>query len=179
MTTLRATRTPRASTPPRANAILLLVALPGIACSDTTAPLVEECDPETVSVAPTVTVGASVVFDWNPACGVALLLVEEGASDRWVINTPESTWYTPSEANAILPPVTYGEAPAGLEEDFPAEPLVAGQTYELVLWRALPPEAGDGAGCITTLVHSEPALPGEPAPPTQTFCLLTVHAFTR
>lgn len=103
--------------------------------------------------------------------------MEEEASDRWLINTPESSWYTPSAANAILPPVTYGEAPAGLEEGFPADPLVAGQTYELVLWRA-PPEAGDGAGCIMTFEHSEPVSPGEPAQEPQIFCLLAVHEFT-
>jgi hypothetical protein len=66
------------------------------------------------------------------------------------VNSPESNWGTPDEANIIVPPVTYGEAPAGTVEDFPAEPLVSGVTYELVLWRILP-EGNAGTGCMMVI----------------------------
>jgi hypothetical protein len=78
------------------------------------------------------------------------------------VNSPEETWDTPSEANRIVPPVTYGQAPSGTEEDFPAEALVPGTAYELVLWRILP--GGDMSGCIASFENA---------------CLVAVHAFTR
>lgn len=133
------------------------------ACSDdAVTPSADECEPETSTVTPIVTTGEVVTFEWDPSCGVALLLVEEGASDQWGINTPEDSWETASEANLILPPVTYGLAPEGVEEDFPAEELVAGRTYELVLWRILP--EGTTGDCIMMLENA---------------CLLAVHEFTR
>jgi hypothetical protein len=76
-----------------------------------------------------------------------LLLVEENGSDRWAINAPESSWGSQTTANIIRPPVSYGQVPAGtVAADLPL-PLVAGTTYELVLWRILPP-GHSGAGCI-------------------------------
>jgi hypothetical protein len=119
------------------------------ACSDGPAgPAAQECDAATTTVAPTVTTSAqSVVFNWNPGCGMVLLLVEENGSDRWAINAPESSWGSQTTANIIRPPVSYGQVPAGtVAADLPL-PLVAGTTYELVLWRILPP-GHSGAGCI-------------------------------
>jgi hypothetical protein len=135
------------------------VALGG--CSeDATGPA--SCGAETTSVTPTVAVSQSVTFDWDPACGVALLLIEEDASDQWLVGTPESTWGSPDGANRIFPPVTYGRAPAGATERDAAASLVAGRTYELVLWRALAP--GSTAKCLQNF---------------ENMCLLAVHEFRR
>lgn len=135
-----------------------------IACSDDAAgPDGDACPDETSSVEATVTVGqSSVAFDWTPRCSVALLLVEEEASDRWSISTPEESWTTPALANRIAPPVTYGEVPAGITESFGPEPLVPGQSYELVLWSILP--SGSTAQCLQRF---------------ESACLLEVEAFTR
>jgi hypothetical protein len=105
------------------------------ACSDSTSPQ-DECAPDTKVVTATVTTGASVEFDWSPRCGMALVLVEENSSDRWVISTDEATWGAPSTANTIMPKLTYGEVLAGTDSD-PALPLVAGRTYDLILWRSV------------------------------------------
>ena len=45
------------------------------------------CTADTGSVEVTVTTGASVRFDWEPACAVALLLVEQQGGDMWLIGT--------------------------------------------------------------------------------------------
>ena len=45
------------------------------------------CTDDTGSVEVTVTTGASVRFDWEPACAVALLLVEQQGGDMWLIGT--------------------------------------------------------------------------------------------
>jgi hypothetical protein len=148
------------------SAVALLVAIPMLAaCSDDSAgPEVSECEAGTSAVSATITSNSgSVVFDWAPACGMMLLLVEEDASDMWAINAPESSWGSPSTANIILPPVTYGQVPAGTVADYPASPLVAGVTYELVLWRILP-EGHAGTGCMLTFDSA---------------CLVAVEEFTR
>jgi len=69
----------------------------------------------------------AVVFDWSPRCRVALLGVEEGASDRW--------WIGDEEQNTIEPPVTYGVTPDGVPGEDPL-PLEPGVVYELILWIA-------------------------------------------
>lgn len=119
-----------------------LAALAALSCDkDVTSPAAavaqDACASEPV-ITPTVTTGAHVVFDWAPNCGVALLLIEEGAADRWVTFTPDSTWDTPRAANTIVPPVTYGIAPSSASTLEPPVPLVAGKTYELILWRIIP-----------------------------------------
>ena len=55
------------------------------------------CEADTGAVV--ASVSASEVFDWSPACAVALLLVEEGASDVWGISTDDATWNSPDQAN--------------------------------------------------------------------------------
>jgi hypothetical protein len=131
-----------------------------IACSEGTGPG-KSCGADVGSVTATVSVTGTVVFDWNPRCKVALLLVEQDASDRWAISVPGFDPSTEAD-NIISPPITYGQAPAGTEEDPPAQPLVAGQTYELVLWKILP--AGGSTQCQQTF---------------QNACLLAVKEFTR
>lgn len=89
------------------------------------------CEADTSEVTATIETNGSVVFDWSPECSVFLVLVEEEASDVWGIQTMD-------QENGITPPVTYGTVPAGVEELMAPDPLVAGQTYELILWRKLP-----------------------------------------
>jgi hypothetical protein len=149
------------------SAVALLVATPLLAaCSDNLAsPEVQECDAGASAVSATIGVNNSgvVTFDWAPACGMMLLLVEEEGSDMWAINAPESSWGSPSAANIILPPVTYGQVPAGTVADFPASHLVPGVTYELVLWRILP-DGNAGSGCMLMFDSA---------------CLAAVKEFTR
>jgi hypothetical protein len=132
-----------------------------IACSDDgTSP--ERCRPETAIVSPAVTAGQTLTFTWEPACGVAMLLIEEGAADRWLVATPEQSWSSPDQANRILPPVTYGQVPPGVAQGEAPATLVTGRTYELVLWRVLP--QGSTAQCIQRL---------------ESLCLSSVHEFQR
>ena len=132
-------------------------------CSkDSTEPDSVPCTAGTGSVTATVTVGASVKFDWTPRCSVAMVLIEEDASDQWLVGTSEDSWTSAETANRILPPLTYGQTPAGTEVSEPPATLVAGRTYELILWRVLP--SGSTAECQLRL---------------QNMCLLTVTPFTR
>ena len=107
----------------------LMVCAPLVACGDDATGANDDpidCGPEVTQVDVAVTTTSSdVVFDWSPRCRVAILIVEEGAGDVWLIGD--------EDANVVEPPVTYGEAPAGLEI-YPAEPLVAGTEYDVTLW---------------------------------------------
>jgi hypothetical protein len=142
-------------------ALAALLSLHG--CSDDPAqpePIV--CDPELTSVTAFVSSGLSPVLDWEPACPVALVLVEEGGHDKWGIMSDEAGWDQPATANIISPPVTYGVVPDGLIEIPNPEALEPGVTYELILWSILP--AGSTAECQMRWDDA---------------CLLTVHPFTR
>ena len=137
-----------------------------LACGDSTGPEAEDeiapCTEQTGSVAVDVGDGLTPTFGWTPACAVAMVLVEEGASDMWGVSTDEDTWANPAAANLIAPPVTYGVTPSGatpLDDDLPLE---AGHTYELVLWRIIP--ASSTANCQQRFDNA---------------CLLAVHQFTR
>lgn len=112
-------------------------AIVSLACSEGTGP--GDCNANTGTVNVTVTTGATITFNWQPACAVALLLVEQESSDQWAITAPGFDEAATPAANVILPPVTYGQAPAGTEEFQPPETLIAGTTYELVLWRIVQP----------------------------------------
>ncbi len=76
------------------------------------------CTDDTGSVEVTVTTGASVRFDWEPACAVALLIVEQEASGRWRIGTAiiDEPLLAELRENLITPPVTYGVTPSGVDE---------------------------------------------------------------
>lgn len=72
--------------------------------------------------------GAAPVFDWG-ACGVAVLQVSAAnnrADIKWSIATPD-------RLPDIMSPVTYGEAPANVNEAAPAIPLVSGTEYRMNL----------------------------------------------
>jgi hypothetical protein len=90
-----------------------------------------------------------------------MLLIEEGGSDQWLITTDDSTWDDAARANRIVPPVTYGAVPASATQSGPAETLVRGVVYEVILWRILP--TGSTAACQQQ--H-------------ENMCLLAVHEFT-
>ena len=150
--------------------IAIATILTAVGCgSDSTAPIAEVCSPETTSFTATVSSGRSVVFDWEPTCPMAMVLVEEDGSDMWAIADDEgdnNVWDGPDEANLITPPVTYGVVPAVAGEPLQTRgplPLAAGVTYDLVLIRVL--SAGGLAQC--------PGLQLENA------CAVAVHPFTR
>ena len=121
----------------RCSFALALGAFVSLACSDGTGP--GDCKANTGSVNVTVTSGATVTFEWQPRCAVALVLVEQDASDQWAISAPGFDETATTAANVILPPITYGQTPAGAEEFQPPETLVAGTTYEVVLWKMVDP----------------------------------------
>lgn len=91
-----------------------------------------------------------------------MLLVEFDASDRWWISTPEASWNAPESGNKIMPPITYGQVPSGINDSYGPEPLLSGQAYELVLWRVLP--TGSAAQCQQRF---------------ENFCLIALQPFTR
>ena len=146
---------------PSTLASILLVAT--VACSggDSMEPEVTACSAETGSVTATVNVTGAPVFAWDPACAVSGLLVEHAGSgaggDVWFIAS------SPTETNLISPPVTYGTTslPAGVATSYGPDPLVAGTSYLLILFRVVDP-------AITTC----PDLFGNT-------CRLVVHQFTR
>lgn len=141
---------------------LPVLALTVAACSDDVTGPGTQCADDAGSVTVTVSDASSPVLSWDPACGVAMLLVEEDASDRWAISTDEEVWGDPEQANLITPPVTYGVVPPGTVQSEPAAPLTEGVVYEVVLWRAL--SSGSQAECQQRL---------------ENMCLLAVHEFTR
>lgn len=89
-----------------------------------------DCGPDVTSVAVTVSGGLTPGIDWSPRCRVSLLLIEEEAHDMWSLRGGE-------EENRVAPPITYGVTPNGLSGG-PAEPLVSGHTYEVILWHVGP-----------------------------------------
>ena len=142
---------------------LLAILVVGPSCSDdATEPETVGCTAETASVTATVSSGATPTFNWEPRCAVAIVLVEEDASDQWGLSTDEESWTNPTTGNRITPPITYGTIPQGTVQTQAPQPLVTGRTYELILWRVLPP--GSSASCLQKI---------------ENLCLLTVHEFTR
>ena len=139
---------------------LALGAIVSLACSEGTGP--GDCSANTGSVNVTVTTGATVTFDWQPRCAVALLLVEQEASDQWAISAPNFDETATTAANVILPPITYAQVPAGAEEVQAPETLMAGTTYEVVLWKIV--DAGANPPCQERFENA---------------CLIAVKAFQR
>jgi hypothetical protein len=109
-----------------------------LACSDS--PTEPSACATAGSVNVTVTTGANLSFDWSPRCAVALVLVEADASDQWSLSVPDLDETSTEASNIITPPVAYGETRVGLESS-EATPLVAGLTYEVILWKLVAPNS--------------------------------------
>jgi hypothetical protein len=136
-------------------------------------PLPPSCTDDTGTVAVTVIrVGSfKPVFIWSPACPMASLLVRSSEhGDVWGISTEDVTqfldWRNPAQANLILRPIVYGEAPASATEfQAPIEGVRPGDipagTSEVILWRVLP--AGSAAECLDRFAN---------------ICVMATHQFT-
>ena len=143
--------------------LVAALALGAVACADAVGPAdAGECLDDTGAVTVSVGSGLAPAFDWSPRCPVALILVEEDASDMWAAGTDEALWYDPAAANAIDPPVTYGVTPSGATYVQDPLPLVSDHTYDVILWRILP--ASSTAPCVERF---------------REVCPVVVHAFSR
>ena len=87
-------------------------------------------------------------------------MLEEDGGDVWGVSTDDATWDDPEAANLIASPVTYATVPPSTTQFEAPATLVAGVTYDLVLWR-IPP--GSTADCQNVAFGA---------------CLLAVHEFT-
>jgi hypothetical protein len=140
---------------------MVLVAAVAACSSDSTDTQTASCTNETTSVEPTI----SVVFDWKPACAVALVLVEtDSGHDMWWVATfdPESDVAPTVDANRIATHVSFGDVPSTATHSYGPDPLIAGKTYTLALWRVLP--KGSTLHCLQNVESN---------------CLLAVKTFTR
>ena len=84
------------------------------------------------SVEVDVSSGTTPTFTWTPACLVFALLVEQEASDRWLLQ---------ATGEGIASGVRYGTVPRGAVAPDPAIPLQAGTTYEVILFRGTEDDA--------------------------------------
>jgi hypothetical protein len=107
-----------------------------LGCSDEVGPdeLPECAGPVTLEVTP----GTTPTFSWMPRCRLSFLVVEldESGSDLWSILTRGE--------NALAPPVTYGDPPAGAETLTPPVPLTSGTAYTIAVARWTGPDGDDG-----------------------------------
>ena len=131
-----------------------------VACGDDGA----GSDPIACTVDVTVSAGLQPMFNWEPACAVALLLVVARSGDVWAISTDNATWDDPAQANLIAPPITYGVAPASAPEVQAPDPLASGATYELILWRVR--AAGSTTQCVARIGNLG------------NVCVIAIHEFT-
>jgi hypothetical protein len=96
-----------------------------VACGgDGTGP--DNAGPCTGDVTVSVSAGTTPTFTWEPECRVIALLVEQGASDMWFLE---------GMGQGIASGVRYGTVPPNAVAEDPALPLVAGTTYEVILFR--------------------------------------------
>lgn len=106
-----------------------------------------------------VSTGMAPTFSWTPDSGIGRLIVEEGDQEMWGTET-EGT-------NTYHSPIRYGVYPPGtLEEQLEemANPLVAGRTYKVSLfrWISFEPESLQFVGAQEFI--PAPAAEGEEAP---------------
>ena len=131
--------------------VLAAMAAALVACGNSTGPA--QCTDDTRTVTVTVSGDTPPVFNWDPACSVAHLLIEaEGGSDLWFIFTDDAVWDNPAQANLITPPVTYGILPTGVQESGPPEAVTSG-VLQVQLVRVLP------AGSAAVLFQGNVTLP--------------------
>ena len=77
-----------------------------------------------------VIIGLVLVIDWHPECAVSLVIIEpeDSGADQWFVGNENE--------NAVNPHLAYGLAPVDVYSSEPI-PLVAGQTYKVILYRWL------------------------------------------
>jgi hypothetical protein len=93
---------------------------------DPTGPAVA-LSPCTGAINVTVSSGTTPTFSWTPACTVAFMIVEEGASDRWLLEAIDPT-------KGIAPGVRYGTVPVGVRESSPAVALTPGRVHDVTMY---------------------------------------------
>ena len=107
--------------------LLLAMASSVMSCGDSTDPVSPSSVPTcTGPVTVTVSAGTTPTFTWAPSCTAHVLLVEQGATDRWIIEATTDDGFGPG--------VRYGVVPTGAREDAPAIALVSGRTYDVSLF---------------------------------------------
>ena len=121
-------------------ALLTTVALAAAGCGDDDDPAgPDDLAPCTGDVTVSVSAGTTPTFSWSPACRAYGLIVEEGASDRWLLVATGSA--------GIAPGVRYGTVPAGASQrGEPAVPLVAGRAYDVTVFRGTTDDNARPAG---------------------------------
>ena len=125
--------------------VVAALAAPLVACGgdDPTGPAL--CTDDTGTVTVTVSDATPPVFSWDPACSVAVFLIE-APGDVWYIGSDDTLWDDPAQANVVTPPVTYGVVPSEVEEFTGPLPLTPGVAGTVILWRILPD--GSTASCL-------------------------------
>ncbi len=106
-----------------------------------------------------VSTGMAPTFSWTPDSGIGRLIVEEGDQEMWGTETQGTNTYHSPIRYGIYPPGTLEEQ---LEEM--ANPLVAGRTYKVSLfrWISFEPESLQFVGAQEFI--PAPAAEGEEAP---------------
>lgn len=96
-----------------------------------------------------VTSGTTPTFSWTPDSAIGRLIVEEGDEELWGTET--------DGANLYQSPIRYGVHPPGASEDEPANPLIAGHTYRVSLfrWISVDPESFELVGAQDFTPSSE------------------------
>jgi hypothetical protein len=123
-----------------ASSLLLLftACLTTTSCRDDPVRATETCQHGGATI--TVTRGTPPTFSWSPQCGVDYLVVarDDATADAppmWSVSSGYQ-FDRSAEPNTILPGVTYGVVPNGAVAGSPAQPLMPGTRYIVVLMAA-------------------------------------------
>ena len=108
-------------------------------------PKIAACD--TVGMV-SISSGPTPVIAWSAPCGLGSVSVFRA------VDTAEM-WSAFNEDNQLASPITYGARPTNASPGSPATPLVAGQTYRLLLGYNPPAPAGAVIRFITVLAQQE------------------------
>ena len=119
---------------------LLLAGLVALACSDPTAPRLEDCPGDTVTLSSSA--GLTPTFNWAPGCGMAWIVVEVFGSDQSVWTLASGRW-GPTRFdfnNRLASGIRYGGVRTGTVTIVPPTPLDRGVDYEVRVYRVLLPD---------------------------------------